>query len=452
MPVKQVFAPVCFIGEIPEGVYTGVMCGEGNTLFFVPIVFPEQAAQLMYTAKGEAWAREIALRLGIAFKRKIPVSIAHVELARQVSPVYALSRAYDGYDDTKAIDLYIPRDFLSFLLGKHFNDESEFESAIATLLRDGFFLFPSAVVLVQTLEPLWLEKLFEKLRTKKLLSAYQLALLCLTFPEYSLKIKHALSKNVTYEVAETMRRISADISFSERDIVEGVYSIEEAIFHLINAGEEIGFSGYLREIKNLSDEVKQREIFMLKSFPEWIDAMEGEGLLFNALCGIDDETIAMAFYDNRLLFEGSCGKCLSKRRCDDVRIFWNREPSFSEKVRARARIVSSYRELRVKKRNWGAEGFDFIIRGISDPASFRTLLIEVGWFTLSTALKNARRDITDRVVKALPRRARYLIEDVLRGVLNPNILHDELQIHEARARCVRKALELYEKGAIRLVL
>lgn len=123
-----------------------------------------------------------------------------------------------------------------------------------------------------------------------------------------------------------------------------------------------------------------------------------------------------------------------------------------EKRCARAQIVSSYRALRVKRKNWGAESFEYTIRVIFNPASFRRLLIEAGWFTLSTALKNARLNITERALENLLPSARYLIEDVICYVLNPNILYDELQIYEARARCVQKALGLHEKGMIEIVM
>ena len=59
---------------------------------------------------------------------------------------------------------------------------------------------------------------------------------------------------------------------------------------------------------------------------------------------------------------------------------------------------------------------------------------------LSTALKNTRIDLVKIVTDPLPTPARYLIEDVLRGVINPNILHDELQINDARTQCVRSIL------------
>lgn len=78
------------------------------------------------------------------------------------------------------------------------------------------------------------------------------------------------------------------------------------------------------------------------------------------------------------------------------------------------------------------------------------LLLSAGWFILSTALKGVAGKIQRRVLKGLPRSASVLIEDVLKGVVNPNILHDEMQIHKAQQTCVRLILQLFDEGIINL--
>jgi hypothetical protein len=313
-------------------------------------------------------------------------------------------------------------------------------------------MFPDFSLLIESLNSAYLENLFFRLRQNKLISVYQLALLCVAYPGYAITIKHALSKNTVQEVSNMLARIRADATFSERDVMEGVYSVEEAIYYLIREDGEVQLFSYLREMQKLMFEMNARDAFCIKSFPEWIEELQSEGLLYKTLVKISEPMIALAFCDYRELFESVCGTFFSQRKLEDIRLLWKNNSTFDEKLRARAAIIASYRALRAKRKNWGGESFEYVIRGIGDSASFRRLLLAVGWFTLSTALKNAKRDVVARVLAALPNSAKYLIEDVIRGVVNPNILHDELQIAEARARCVRKALELYESGMIEIVM
>jgi hypothetical protein len=76
------------------------------------------------------------------------------------------------------------------------------------------------------------------------------------------------------------------------------------------------------------------------------------------------------------------------------------------------------------------------------------LLFGVGWFTLSTALKNINRKNILYLIDKFPSGAKYLIIDVLEGIVNPNIIHDEMQIKKARTICVSEMLSLYEDGII----
>jgi hypothetical protein len=70
----------------------------------------------------------------------------------------------------------------------------------------------------------------------------------------------------------------------------------------------------------------------------------------------------------------------------------------------------------------------------------------------STALKGINNIIQQRVLQKIYPAAQVLIEDVLRGVVNPNILHDEIQIKKAETICVKRIFSLYENGIITLSL
>lgn len=399
------------------------------------------------------WSKEISLRIALVFKVKVDVTVSHTVKSREEKDLFVLSRAVDRQDDVKAMELYIPLNFLSQLVGAVLEDDGDaVEERLISFLCNGLALFPDISLLLDCLNSAQLQRLISRLRQNKMLTVYQISLLCIAFPQHAIKIKRALSKNTVKDVSEMMGRIRNDVTFSERDLAVGVYSVEEAVYRLLIAGGDVKYSSYLGELQNIFSEIHAWETFETKSFPEWIETIEREGLLYQVLIQIPDTVIALSFYGESALFERACGKIFTKRKLSDTRILQNEDPSLNDIMQARLKIVSVYRGMCVKRRNWGAESFEYIIRGLRDSLSFRRLLLETGWFTLSTALKNMRHDTAGVVLAVLPKPARYLIEDVLKGVLNPNILHDELQIQEARARCVRKALELYEKGAIRLVL
>ena len=42
------------------------------------------------------------------------------------------------------------------------------------------------------------------------------------------------------------------------------------------------------------------------------------------------------------------------------------------------------------------------------------------------------------------------MEDVIKGVVNPNILHDEMQINRAKKICADAVIQLYDDGLIEL--
>lgn len=399
------------------------------------------------------WGREVSLRIALAFKVKVDVEVSCPAQSPEEAAPFVLSRAVDRHNDAEAVELFIPLYFFSHLAGISLEaDGDTVEEKLELILRDGLTLFPDISILLDRFDSVQLQRLISQLRQNKMLTVYQLSLLCRALPHHAIKIKHALSRNTVKEVSEMLNRMHGDATFSERDCAIGVYSVEEAMYHLLIAGGEVQYSSYLRELQHLVSEIQARETFLIKSFPDWIETIEREGLLYHVLIKIPDLQIAVAFCGERSLFEKICGKIFTRRKIDDIRSVHVDNITLNDILHARSTIVSEYRSLCVKRKNWGAESFEYIVRGINDAASFRRLLLETGWFTLSTALKNMRREIVAKVIAAFPKPARFLIEDVLRGVLNPNILHDELQIQEARARCVHKALELYEKGVIRLVL
>jgi hypothetical protein len=56
----------------------------------------------------------------------------------------------------------------------------------------------------------------------------------------------------------------------------------------------------------------------------------------------------------------------------------------------------------------------------------------------------------DRVLSGINHPASVLIKGVISGTINPDIIHDEIQVSRARNECVRVILELYEDGIIEM--
>ncbi len=450
---RPVYAPLRIAGVIPSREMLCMCFRLGAFSFTGYANFGKNNVPRFSDCDFQQWCREVALRIALTFKVKVDVDVSYLAQFPKKHIDFVLSRVVDRQDDERAVELYVPLDFFSRLVGISLEaDADAVEQRLAVFLRDGLALFPDISLLLELLSEVQLQRLISQLRINKMLTVYQLSLLCLAFPQYAIKIKHALSKNTIKEVSDMMRRIRSDPTFGERDLAIGVYSVEDAIYRLISAGGEVKYSWYLRELQKFVSEIQMREIFLAKSFPEWIEVIERDGLLYQVLIQIQDAMIARAFHNERELFERTCEKIFTQRKLEDIQCLRVNDIALNDVVQARSKIVSAYRSMCVKRRNWGAESFEYVIRGMNDAVSFRRLLLETGWFTLSTALKNMRSEIIAPVLAELPKPARYLIEDVLCGVLNPNILHDELQIQEARAKCVRKALDLYEKGLIRLVV
>ncbi|MCX7679671.1 MAG: hypothetical protein N2316_10690 [Spirochaetes bacterium] len=448
---KLIFSPLRVVNGISETKKYVIRCQCDYCQYLVWLVFPQVKQFNAFSPQKDLWEEEIALRIGIVFKKKIAPAIS-VETQMIENKPLVLFRSFCKEEESIAFHLYVPIDFLSFLTDEMYDSTESIENAIENFLARGNFLFPDVAILIPLLKPIVLENLFARLRQKKLLSIYQIALLCAAFPEHAVKIKHALSKNTVNEVRQMMHAMRADATFGHRDLLEGVYSVEAAIYRLIQLGEKWEYSEFQRELQSLVVSLHMRNVFMQKSFDEWLAFIEEEGLLYQTLVKVNERTIACAFYDEQRLFQKYCSRHFSRRKINDIVKYMECVPAFSEKMSARFEIISAFRMLRIKRKNWGAESFEFVVKNIMGATSMNNFVRETGWFVVSTALKNAKTDIVARVLAPLPNAAKYLIEDVLRGIINPNILHDELQINEARTLCVQKALELYEKGLIDIAM
>jgi hypothetical protein len=128
------------------------------------------------------------------------------------------------------------------------------------------------------------------------------------------------------------------------------------------------------------------------------------------------------------------------------------ESSSYDRLRARSSLISVFRKILIQRRRITHQSFEFLLMSIERPEDYNRLLLEIGWFVLSTACKELKKNILSKTIDCLYAPARCLIEDVLSGVVNPNIMHDEMQVNKARTLSVNAILSLYESGAIALAI
>ena len=409
----------------------------------------------------ESLEKTVKFRAGLVFKRRFSVNVSN-EKGKLLghSPPSADARYavihFVLVNDANTVEfsIYVPLLLLALLsTGILAAEDGDFiESVMNAVFREPFLSFPDLPVILDSFEESELQRLFSHLMQNRLLSIYQLCLIILALPDYAIRVKHSLSTNNVREVAGMMRKLQENRSVKRRDLIVGVYSVEDAVYRLMKKGGDFRYSLYLRELRSQAAAMEACEVLLARDFSQWLSIMDEDGLLYHTLAALPEKTLSVAFTGNRINYESVLRRHLSSRRVNDIFNIGDIPSSFDEQTSSRLSLISEYRSQRVKRRNWGAESFEHVLRGITEPGAFRRLLLETGWFALSTALKNIRPEMVKTVTDLLPRPAGYLIEDVLRNVINPNIIHDELQVNQARALCVRAAISLYEDGLIALEL
>jgi len=330
------------------------------------------------------------------------------------------------------------------------DDEESLEKGLVDFFCEPSIIFPDLGTLLDVLDNREIQDLFYRLQRNRLLSTYQICLVIAAFPEHSPRVRRCLSANTASDVTDMMRSLKKNRSVTRRDLAGGIYSVEEAIYRLMARGEDFGHAPFLRAHREMVAAISDMETLLRIDFTTWLERMEEEGLLYHTLAAGGERDVGRAIAGTGASTFSLIGRNMSAKKAGEIAALAEVPGTMDERIAARCRLVGLYRGLRVRKRNWGAESFEYILRCVSKPADFRRILMEVGWFTISTALKGTGPAAVKRMTDHLPGPARFLIEDVLRGVVNPNIIHDELQVDAARKRCVETMLALEEEGAIEI--
>ncbi|MFC1669604.1 hypothetical protein ACFL20_04375 [Spirochaetota bacterium] len=351
----------------------------------------------------------------------------------------------------KFITLYLPTEFFRFF-SKKIDDNFSTESIGKEVLN--FFINPKWILpnlksILISLNNIELNKLINQLQKNNLLTIYQIYLIIQAFPELSIKLKRVLSKNTISDVMD-MKKNEVNLKLEKRDIAGGVYSVEEAIHFLIKAQADFNYSKFLNNIQKIVKIVINMDIILRKNFDDWIDEITGNDLLYKTITVTKDNIVAGAISKESEKYFKKFKNHISKRKIQDIKSMINNDLSYNEIMISKMKLILNYRKLRMKKQTPGIPSLEYLLIHFTRESDYNFLLQSVGWFTLSTALKGVKRINVKKILENLPGSCALLMEDVIKGIVNPNILHDEMQISKAKKICADSIIQLYDDGIIEL--
>ena len=137
--------------------------------------------------------------------------------------------------DNRYLTLLLPPDFLNLFSHETKNLTVEsIENEIVDFFKNPVNLFPDLKNILESLNDLEIQKLFYQLQNKNLLTPYQISLMLMAFPQYTVRVKQNLSANIVSDVNKILKKFD----INKRDLAAGVYSIEEAIYMLLKKNED----------------------------------------------------------------------------------------------------------------------------------------------------------------------------------------------------------------------
>jgi hypothetical protein len=345
------------------------------------------------------------------------------------------------------ISILIPPEFFIFFSGKVKTlNVGLIEKEIADFFYNPINLFPDLKILLDSLNEPEIQKLFHYLQKKKLLTPYQILLMLSNFPQHSILITNNISSNIMNEVTGLRK----NTIINKRDITGGIYSIEEAIYMSMRSREKFSFSQFMIKAQDFLILHLNALSIIKKGFIGWMEEINNSGQLFYILSITKEDDLVKIISENPGYYYNLFSKYHPSKRLDDLFSQLNKRiVSVPERLESQNLFISNYKKLKIKKLNMNYKNFPALLSKI-DKNGTAFLLFGVGWFVLSTALKNINIKKVIYLIDKFPLGAKYLIIDVLQGVVNPNIIHDEMQINKARTVCVNEIQSLYEDGIINL--
>ena len=302
------------------------------------------------------------------------------------------------------------------------------------------FLWPSFEPVVESLPVEKLSDLFNRMMQKNDITPYQIAASIIIYPHLKEKIFSSLSKNIQKDLEFIINRYKGRNRISKMDGICALYTVEEALKKLfLESG--VKYSDELAYISEILRKINNYRLFQQKDFKERINQIENKGLMEKVI-PLCSDTVLRRSFTGKDLGKNILRKYLTEKRVEEI--FDIKEKiSLEEKIEAEIEFIKISRKIFIMSGNKGHESFSYLIASMNSKNDFYRLLSETGWYTLSSALKGADINIVKKVIDNLPHVASAIIKDILKGKLNPDIIHDEKQIFRARKITVEKILSLY---------
>ncbi len=358
--------------------------------------------------------------------------------------------SFTASGEDKDIHIFFPLEFFSLFLISNSSVLSalDAEHVVIRFFNNPQWMLPDIHYLFSSLDRIEFRSLINFLQKKGSLTSYQIFLVINAYPDLTGKIKNTLSQNSIDDVIRFSKENNLEVT--KRDIAGGIYSVEESHSMLMRDGIDLSYSAVLRNIQRIVQLSLAGDLALKKNFPAWLSEMRSEGLLHATISSTGDSIIAAAIGRDCGSILSIFSEVLTERKIEDIQALVNPVISYDDIMKARIAFISQYRKLKMNRTKAQPDRFAYLLSSFANPNDYLYLLLSVGWFTLSTALKGLQKKIISSVLRHLPSSAGMLIEDVLKGVVNPNILHDEMQINKARMICVNSIMRLYFDALINL--
>ncbi len=388
--------------------------------------------------------KAVSLLLCIAFG--MPATVRVLTAPAYAEPVasYIMDMSIS---DGACLRLVIPFDFFELFLPAQYRDEGpeRIGEGIIEYFLATRTCFPRIGPLIESLPPRELEALFHTLRGR--LSAYQVLLLFRAFPEYEDRLCASLPDALVREAHDlaAVRRLR----ITRRDLAGGVYSVDEELHRLALSAEAPGVFAPMRGIRAVILDLRLARSLPDGDFWSLCESSGRDGSLYEALglCGERTAGIALAGAPPSCI--EALRTCVSGRTVEALVNPAGGTASATELSGSRVRFASAVRKARVRRFASGRTDISFLLSRLAETRDYDALLVDAGWFLIATALKGVGTGTRRRLLAGVVPPARCLIEDVLAGTINPDILHDELQVRRAGEELSARVLALYERGAIR---
>jgi hypothetical protein len=308
-------------------------------------------------------------------------------------------------------------------------------------------LWPSLEAVVESLPRVELSGLLNSMIQRSDITPYQTGAVITLYPHLKDKILSALSKNIQKDVEFAINRYKGINSITKTDGICALYTVEEALKKLLLEGGE-KYSDELVYISQIFRKIKRYSHIQKKDFMEMIDQIEKNRIMEKVIPLCKDIVLSRAFSSPE------SGKDILKKYIPEKRINeifeLGEKITLEQRIEAEIEFIKACRKVSIMSGQRGHESFSFLIASMNGKDDFYRLLSETGWYTLSTALKGTDIKIIKKVTDNLPHVPSAIIKDILKGRLNPDIVHDEKQIFRARKITVEKILSLYSDCLINL--